>query len=350
MREEARERDQMLQAILQKHGKENVIEAACSDDPQQWKMIEADLAKAEPKISGSDAQKILEPYKEELKSRKMRMAGPVLCADLRQGAPSTMAQFHLEYLRLHAATGSQHFPIKRIEAAGYGLKSDLTKRAIDSKAVPFSLEMKQVGAQRALNCVETSYGEEAKAFELIRLAKRLRDDREAHGVKLRHFQDCDHILCFNEKDYAALVKLRQFARSLDPKLAEQPSKGRITLLPISYSTQRVPQTFADVKMALNSFVESELDWSPPARMGMPGARIWHNPYRARQFFVPSNKGEEKDGNKFAVWKVAPDIKRATGSVMVMAYWQGYYPGTLVTIVGPKEKLQAAEKMARDVCG
>ena len=350
LREDAQKKDQLLQEILEKRGKDNIFQAACSEDPQQWKAIEADLTKAEPKMTAHDASKLLQPYKDDIQSTQWKMAGPILCVDLRQGALSTMAQFHLEYLRLHAATGTQDFLTKRIEAAGYLLESDLTKRAIDAKAVRFSLDKKQVGARRALDCVEISYGKEATALEMIQLVKRLRNDREARGVKLRHFQDFDHILCFNEEAYTALIQLRQFAKTLHPANTGPSLKGWISLFPVQYSSHRVPQAFADVKMALNSFAEKELGWSPPANMGQPYARLYHHPYRARQFLIPTDSGQERDGNRLAVHKATSDIRLATGCVMLMAFYQDFRQGTLVTIVGPKDILKKAEEMVRAVCG
>ena len=350
MRDEAHERDQALQELLQKISKDKIIEAACSNDPRQWQDIEKDLAKARPTMTANDAQKVLEPFREEIKSRKQRMTGPILCVDLRQGALSTMAQFHLEYLRLHASTKSKDYFTQRIEAAGYRLKSDLTERAIKSKAVSFAIEPRQGGARYALNYVESAYGEETKAFELIRLENRLRNDKEPHGVKLRHFQECDHILCFNEQSYVELIKLRQFAEKLQPADARRPLKGWITNLSVHWSDYSASKAFNNVKTAVNAFVEKELDWTPPTNLGQQGARIWHNPYRARQFLIPYNKGSEKDGNKKAVHKAAADIKRQTGCVMVLAYYQSYYSGSLVTIVGPKDVLEKAEAMAKAVCG
>ncbi|KAF2228831.1 hypothetical protein EV356DRAFT_36501 [Viridothelium virens] len=244
-------------------------------------------------MTPSDAQKVLEPYKKEIRYRKMRMTAPILCVDLRQGALATMAQFHLEYLRLHAATGSQNYFTKRIEGAGYLLKSDLTRRATEAKAVPFTLDRRQVGAQRALDCVESAYGDESKALELVKLVKLLRGDKYGRGVQPRHFRDCDYILCFNNEAFTALAKLRQFARKIEPPSEQQPFKAQIILLPISYSPNRVPQVFSEMKAQITAFVRDELDWSPPANLGAPGTRIWHNPYRARQFLIPSDKGAKR---------------------------------------------------------
>ncbi|KAL9082868.1 MAG: hypothetical protein Q9165_008753 [Trypethelium subeluteriae] len=348
--QEAREKDQMLQALLEKYGQKEVIQAACSDDPHSWKIIEVDLAKSDTRLTPSDAQKVLEPYKKEIKSRKLRMAAPILCVDIRQGALATMAQFHLEYLRLHAATGSRNFLIKRIEGAGYRLKSDLTRRATEAKAVPFDLSYRQVGAQRALDCVESAYGEEAKALELVKLTKLLRNDKFGRGVQSRHFRDCDYILCFDNEAFTALTKLIQYARRLEPASDRDPFKAQIILLPVSYSSNRVPQAFSEMKTQITAFVRDELDWSPPANLGAPRTRIWHNPYRARQFLIPSDTSQQKDGNKYAVHKAAGNIKSKTGCVMLMAYWQGLYLGTLVTIVGPKDAIWKAEEMVKSVCG
>jgi hypothetical protein len=351
LRKDVQKEKEMLAALVAQHSAATVKQAAVSNDPKQWTTIEEDVYRSNPKYSRAEVKKVLEPVRKNFVSAQSSLCGPVLVVDKRQGALSTMAQFHLEYLRLHALLRDRNFLTSRVEAAGYMLESDLTKRAVTTPgAVNFALDLKQVGAKRALDTVGTSYGVESHALELIRLSKRIANDQYSHAVKVRHFVDYDHILCFNEPTYQALRALRTIAgQMLKAQASKQKLKGWITLLPVSYEQARLPQTFADMKTALNGWVAKEWDWTPPSELGSPAMRIQAKPTRARQFFIrPDPAGREGERER-TLQKNMDRLKQEAGVETILAHWQGYSTGTLVTVVGPLDNLEGAEKKVKACC-
>lgn len=243
-----------------------------------------------------------------------------------------MAQTYLELLRSWTANTSEsgRWLFERVGTAGVDVETRLSTAAGPAGAV---YKVGQPAQTVGLGTMAYRFGDTRERRDIVTRVSR----QTSRGLLVRHFYDIDWLLCFDRYTHEKLQRMQAIAES------ERPSATVSQIIPLLGGQWRtglmagdsgaVRKAGGEMKGLVRQFLVEKLAWEVPV------IGIQQGPRRTVQLVLPS-KARAFSRDKGAKLR---ELREKTGCEMRMTF-EGRNSDKLLSITGPKEKLEAAEQL------
>ncbi|KAH8650815.1 hypothetical protein BGZ60DRAFT_420923 [Tricladium varicosporioides] len=257
-------------------------------------------------------------------------------------ARSMMAQTYLELLRVWTMNTQKRWLFERVHSVGIRVPTDLNKSFLGAE------KLKEAKAKEAVKDApitaiagEDSYFKTKDPDEKGTILKHMRGHKTS-GPTDYHFENFEHIICFDEETKKVLEKMKKLAEaSLQDKSPPENVTSHIHWLDCGSlkndedeNMENLRKTAGKIKVAIKGFLKRNFQWEKPA------IAIADGEWRTLQVLVPeeTQKKLKNDGK----WTITKEVSKKKGVQIRIGRDAGAQ--YLVSISGPKGKLEDAQKM------
>ncbi|KAH8590078.1 hypothetical protein B0O99DRAFT_312642 [Bisporella sp. PMI_857] len=262
----------------------------------------------------------------------------ILCVDGSNGARSIIAQTYLELMRVWTMNTQKRWLFHRVDSAGLQIPTTLTLAKLEESKVK-TFRVDRTPSKVAIDAIagDKSHFQTIDPDEKGTILKRMQDHKSQGMVGL-HFLNYEHIICFDMDAKKFLEELKDAVRAKD---SDKKVVSKIYCIKeCAWFTgtdgtekETLLKLTGQLKVALKKFARTELRW------GQPAISISAGMWRSLQFSVSKEVRDALLKDKETLIKKIMEKKecRVLLASDTASKW-------LVTISGPKAKLDSAKKM------